>query len=107
MSCKCQGFYRPPDCPVHGLAVNVYRMNLDWLLFTLYRMEQNIQISCFWDAGWTIKFGDETNGFQAPIQCDTVEDMENELRKWITACLALRENTPADLEKPHKPESRT
>jgi hypothetical protein len=31
----------------------------------LYDREINFSISCFWDGGFTVKIGDELNGFRA------------------------------------------
>jgi hypothetical protein len=31
----------------------------------LYESETNIHISSFWDAGWTVRLGDELNGYFA------------------------------------------
>ena len=34
-------------------------------LSTLYKHEINVQIASFWDAGYTVRLGDEDNGFRA------------------------------------------
>ena len=43
----------------------------------IYDKEQNVEISNFWDAGWTARIGDRTNGFvpnKASGICDTFEE---------------------------------
>jgi len=32
----------------------------------LYDSEINIRIECFWDGGWRVMLGDETNGYKNP-----------------------------------------
>lgn len=32
----------------------------------MYDSEINVQISCFWDGGWSVKIGDPVNGFHRP-----------------------------------------
>lgn len=39
--------------------------SLQAALRTLYRHEINVQIASFWDAGYTVRLGDEDNGFRA------------------------------------------
>lgn len=39
--------------------------SLQAALSTLYRHEINVQIASFWDAGYTVRLGDEDNGFRA------------------------------------------
>lgn len=39
--------------------------SLTAVLQALYASEINASISCFWDAGWDVKLGDELNGFKA------------------------------------------
>lgn len=36
---------------------------IEQALKALYAEEINVQISSFWDGGWTVKIGDEMNGF--------------------------------------------
>lgn len=40
----------------------------------LYDKEINFHISCFWDGGIDAKLGDETNGWKAFGNFDTVHD---------------------------------
>lgn len=37
----------------------------------LYDSEINFSISCFWDGGFTVKIGDDINGFKADEQVGT------------------------------------
>ena len=43
-------------------------MTLDVAFQLLYAHEINASASCFWDAGWTVKLGDELNGWVAVRQ---------------------------------------
>lgn len=45
----------------------------------IYDSETNFELSCFWDAGWYWKLGDELNGFRAEGVADTLEDAVVEL----------------------------
>jgi len=40
----------------------------------LYDSEINFSISCFWDGGFTVKLGDEMNGFDAETSVMTFGD---------------------------------
>lgn len=40
----------------------------------IYDSEINFSISTFWDGGFTVKLGDEVNGFIAERVCDTFEE---------------------------------
>ena len=42
-------------------------MDLDLIdvLRRLYESEINVSLTSFWDGGWTVKLGDEMNGFVA------------------------------------------
>ena len=41
----------------------------------IYDKEQNVEINCFWDAGWHAKIGDRINGFKEDSRiCDTFEE---------------------------------
>lgn len=39
-------------------------MTLEQVLARMYASEINARISCFWDAGWDVWLGDETNGWK-------------------------------------------
>lgn len=51
----------------------------------LYDSEINFSISCFWDGGFTVKLGDDMNGFDAETQTRTYADalawLDQEARK--------------------------
>jgi hypothetical protein len=47
----------------------------------LYETETNINISSFWDSGWTVKLGDELNGYVAERTFHN--DELGELANWI------------------------
>lgn len=32
----------------------------------LYDSEINVRIDCFWDGGWRVMLGDESNGYKKP-----------------------------------------
>jgi len=49
------------------------------ILQRLYDSEINASISSFWDGGFTVKLGDEMNGFVAEAQCQTMEEAE----RWL------------------------
>lgn len=38
-------------------------MTLEQILAHMYASEINCRIDCFWDAGWNVWLGDETNGW--------------------------------------------
>lgn len=40
----------------------------------LYDAEINFSITTFWDAGFTVKIGDEINGFVAQANFDTAKE---------------------------------
>ena len=50
------------------------KMNLQTILGQFYDYETNVQVSSFWDGGWTIKIGDEMNGFKESKNFDTLEE---------------------------------
>jgi len=54
-------------------------MSLQTILEDLYKLEVNVQISCFYDNGWLVKLGDEINGFDQSKSCDTLE----EVTEWL------------------------
>lgn len=75
-------------------------MNLEQLLDALYASENNVTISCFWDAGWDIGLGDQTNGFVAQGNVDRAE----EILPWLVtnvqehlpeAAATIKEELPA------------
>lgn len=39
-------------------------INLQKVLQEAYNSEINIEISCFWDGGWTVSLGDHINGYK-------------------------------------------
>lgn len=41
----------------------------------LYASEINCSVSSFWDGGWTVKLGDEMNGFITSGDFDTLEEV--------------------------------
>jgi hypothetical protein len=47
----------------------------------LYETETNLNISSFWDSGWTVKLGDELNGYVAERTFHN--DELGELANWI------------------------
>jgi hypothetical protein len=57
----------------------------------LYDSGINFQISCFWDAGFEWKLGDEMNGFRAQGNADTYEQAVEALAG------AAREHHPESL----------
>jgi hypothetical protein len=57
----------------------------------LYDSEINFQISCFWNAGFEWKLGDEMNGFRARGRADTYEQAVEALAS------AAREHYPESL----------
>jgi len=56
---------------------------LAWVMVAAYQSEINYSISCFWDGGWTLKIGDEQNGFRSSSVYDTVGDLERDMPKEI------------------------
>ena len=48
--------------------------DLDQVLADLYAAEINIQISSFWDCGYSLALGDEMNGFKARGHVDRLSD---------------------------------
>lgn len=57
-------------------------MTLEEILQLYYDSEQNIELSCFWDAGWTIKIGDSYNGFKHDDTHLNLEDIKEFLLQW-------------------------
>ena len=53
--------------------MNGNELTLDDVLNDLYASEINISIVSFWDNGYTIKLGDELNGFRVKFQVDASE----------------------------------
>ena len=45
-------------------------MDMQKVMTKLYESEINCSISAFWDGGWTVKLGDEMNGFEAEANFD-------------------------------------
>ena len=45
----------------------------------LHDVEVNASISSFYDGGWTVKLGDEVNGFVAEAQVGSFEEAE----RWL------------------------
>ena len=54
----------------------------------LYAAETNVQISSFWDGGWSVKLGDELNGFSTERSFSNAE--LGELANWIEGQSAKR-----------------
>jgi len=48
-------------------------------LQTTYEQERNVQLSSFWDGGWTVKHGDEINGFSEPERFDNLFDVATDI----------------------------
>lgn len=53
------------------------------IIQALYRSEINCSISCFWDAGWDVKVGDEINGWRA--QTNFANDKLGDAGPWLIA----------------------
>lgn len=51
------------------------------ILNALYNSEINVEISSFWDGGWTVKIGDAMNGFKAEM---TFDDLSENTAAWLT-----------------------
>ena len=51
--------------------VNHY-VSFDDLLYLLYESEINIEISSFWDGGWSYRLGDFMNGFTSDNMCNSI-----------------------------------
>jgi hypothetical protein len=49
-------------------------MNLTQVLSELYESEINCSLSSFWDGGWFVKIGDESNGFLAEVNVGSLDD---------------------------------
>jgi len=56
---------------------------LAWVMIAAYQSEINYSISCFWDGGWTLRLGDELNGFESSSVYETVADLERDMPKEI------------------------
>ena len=50
-----------------------------------YDLEKNFVISCFWDSGFTVRFGDTVNGYTERNDCDTWEEVEEIFRRKLEA----------------------
>ena len=51
----------------------------------LYSQERNIELSCFWDAGWRVRLGDVTNGFTTDDWFDSLDDVADYIDALVTA----------------------
>ena len=49
-------------------------MDIGLVMRRLSRSEINCSLSSFWDSGWTVRLGDEVNGFASDAQFDTLEE---------------------------------
>jgi len=49
-------------------------MDLQTIMAKLYASEINCSIASFWDGGWTVKLGDEMNGFVAETNVATLDE---------------------------------
>lgn len=49
------------------------------ILEKFYYHEINVELSSFWDGGWKVKIGDDTNGFMTERCCDSL----NEAGEWL------------------------
>ena len=47
----------------------------------VYDAEQNFIISCYWDNGFMVRFGDGINGYDDPIYCNTWKDVESIMKQ--------------------------
>jgi hypothetical protein len=56
-------------------------MTLEQVLAELYKHEINCLIYSEWDAGWTIKLGDEMNGYSAAWYIGRVDT--SEIGNWL------------------------
>lgn len=52
------------------------------ILQKYYDSEQNIEITCFWDAGWSLGIGDPANGYKFEGDFDTLDEVEDYLVEW-------------------------
>jgi hypothetical protein len=51
-------------------------MSLEAALQTWYDEERNVEISSFWDGGFTVRLGDSVNGYTATSPLLTVPEIE-------------------------------
>lgn len=60
-------------------------MNLEDLLNEIYSREINIEITTFWDAGYSLRIGDCINGFKKKetYLCGDMNELKVELIKLI------------------------
>ena len=56
-------------------------MNLESVIQKLYDSEINCLISSFWQCGFTVKIGDDMNGFAAETEVETVQEATD----WLDA----------------------
>jgi hypothetical protein len=50
-------------------------------LNALYNSEINVEITSFWDDGWTIKIGDAMNGYKTEINTPSLDE---NTASWLT-----------------------
>lgn len=87
-------------------------MSLLATLKALYRSEINVEISSFYDGDWTIRFGDNLNGFPyETIHCST-EQLELALKEgaiafYPTSDFVLEKTYAADNSSNRKDEEPT
>ncbi len=60
------------------------------VLNLFYEAECNLQISCFWDSGWSFKIGDELNGFTYEDSGYSLEQMAQVLHEFYQVHVAPR-----------------
>lgn len=64
------------------LAAERTRRGLETELQRIYDLEQNVEISSFWDGGWTLRFGDASNGYTRTERHDNLETLIESLAKY-------------------------
>ena len=74
----------------------------------LHDVEVNASISSFYDGGWTVKLGDEVNGFIAEAQVGSFEEAERWLydkaKTLIFTPKAVRDLAATSDKSAHQPD---
>lgn len=59
------------------------KRSLEEILDLYYEQELNVSIHSFWDAGWTVKIGDNMNGYELERNYQTLDTIKECLESYL------------------------